>query len=32
VPYSPPLESEYKINPDKILAGLRRTMQPKRPR
>jgi len=31
VPYSPPLESEYKINPDKILASLRRTMQPKRP-
>ena len=31
VPYSPPLESEYKINPDKILAALRRTMQPKRP-
>ncbi len=31
VPYSPPLESEYKINPDKILAALRRTMQSKRP-
>jgi len=31
VPYSPPLESEYKINPDKILAALRRTMQSKGP-
>ncbi len=31
VPYSPPLESEYKINAEKILAALRRTMQPKRP-
>ncbi len=30
VPYSPPLESEYKINAEKILAALRRTMQPKR--
>jgi pyruvate/2-oxoglutarate/acetoin dehydrogenase E1 component len=27
VPYAPPLESEYKINPDKIVAALRRTMQ-----
>ena len=31
VPYAPPLESEYKINPDKILAALRRAMRPKRP-
>jgi len=27
VPYAPPLESEYKINADKILTALRRTTQ-----
>ena len=27
VPYAPPLEREYQINPDKILAALRRTMR-----
>ena len=32
VPYAPPLESEYQINPDKILAALRRTMEPRRSR
>jgi pyruvate dehydrogenase E1 component beta subunit len=32
VPYAPPLESEYQVNSDKILAALRRTMQTKRPR
>jgi pyruvate/2-oxoglutarate/acetoin dehydrogenase E1 component len=28
VPYTPPLESVYKINPDRILVALRQAMQP----
>ncbi len=32
VPYAPPLEREYQINPDKILAALRQTVRAQRPR